>query len=714
MLMPQLSSSSSSASSPTDNSNHKRRLTRAKQLRHLRDCDVKHLEFFLNSPTQHRHAAADNSSPPPSQPLPLPELSALLSSADKLVKERRRSKLKPLKSDCFRLPSPATILDRPSETTAWGVPHYGRRSVDMQQRLDAPPRVDSQRLLDTHHSVQRAETWSSRNVHQKTTIADQAQKNLCIDISSSSAPTSANTSPMVSPQRTLDGDLFSLYNEEPKRWSELAIPAGLPYTTREERNVVGCESNVVRCLSHHNSMFHIEPIKGLKPTRKSTSGPSSPRHPKLNIEISSFHNNSNLLMNVHPLPLPPPPASFGQASSIPQVATKSEHSPVKNQWTKGKLIGRGTFGSVYAATNRETGALCAMKEVELCSDDPKSQECMRQLEQEIKVLSHLKHPNIVQYYGSEIADDKFYIYLEYVYPGSINKYVHEHCGAITEAVVRNFTRHICSGLAYLHGRKTIHRDIKGANLLVDSSGVVKLADFGMAKHLTGQAAELSMKGSPYWMAPELMQSVLQKDNRSVLALAVDIWSLGCTVIEMLTGKPPWSEYEGAAAMFKVLKESPAIPETLSSEGKDFLNCCFRRNPADRPSASKLLEHSFLKNYQQLDVPNFGPTLSFNKLTDKAHSPRDIYHHKPDKVPMSPDRRVMSGKGGISENSVLPHPEINDTTKGRRHSPRSILEPVTSLSPPRLGPVPKHVVSLNTSTGMTSGANRNVFSGKLQA
>uniref|UniRef100_A0A7N0VBE7 Protein kinase domain-containing protein n=1 Tax=Kalanchoe fedtschenkoi TaxID=63787 RepID=A0A7N0VBE7_KALFE len=142
------------------------------------------------------------------------------------------------------------------------------------------------------------------------------------------------------------------------------------------------------------------------------------------------------------------------------------------------------------------------------------------------------------------------------------------------------------------------RDIKGANLLVDSAGVVKLADFGMAKHLAGEAANLSLKGSPYWMAPELMQSVMQKDMKSDLAFAVDIWSLGCTIIEMLNGKPPWSEYEGAAAMFKVMRESPRIPETLSPEGKDFLQCCFRRNPADRPTANALLEHPFLRNSYQ--------------------------------------------------------------------------------------------------------------------
>ncbi|XP_066399162.1 uncharacterized protein [Miscanthus floridulus] len=100
-------------------------------------------------------------------------------------------------------------------------------------------------------------------------------------------------------------------------------------------------------------------------------------------------------------------------------------------------------------------------------------------------------------------EDRFYIYLEYVHPGSINKYVKQHYGAMTEPVIRNFTRHILRRLAFLHGQKIMHRDIKGANLLVDVQGVVKLADFGMAKHLSTAAPNLSLKGTPYWMAPEV-------------------------------------------------------------------------------------------------------------------------------------------------------------------------------------------------------------------
>ncbi|MCD7457094.1 hypothetical protein HAX54_034081 [Datura stramonium] len=360
---------------------------------------------------------------------------------------------------------------------------------------------------------------------------------------------------------------------------------------------------------------------------------SAPEMPPSDISHVQCRGHENSAQGkVHPLPLPPlatPPVS--------PPTPKTDITPIKGQWKKGKLIGRGTFGSVYVASNRETGALCALKEVELLPDDPKSAESLRQLEQEINVLSQLKHPNIVQYYGSEIVDDRFYIYLEYVHPGSINKFIQDHCGTITESIVRNFTRHILCGLAYLHSKKTIHRDIKGANLLVDAYGVVKLADFGMAKHLNGHSANLSLKGSPYWMAPELLQSVMQRDNSSDLALAIDIWSLGCTIIEMLNGKPPWSEYEAAAAMFKVLKDTPPIPETLSPEGKDFLHCCFRRNPAERPSASMLLEHRFVRISHQPEVPSFVQQLNGIRLTEKLHFQREQLSCKLDSLHVSLER-----------------------------------------------------------------------------
>ncbi|KAH9602648.1 hypothetical protein KSS87_005133 [Heliosperma pusillum] len=268
----------------------------------------------------------------------------------------------------------------------------------------------------------------------------------------------------------------------------------------------------------------------------------------------------------HKLPLPP--ASF--SSYFPKNCGRGESSTSSlSRWKKGRMIGSGTFGHVYLGFNSETGGMCAMKEVTLFSDDAKSKECTQQLEQ---------------------VENKLYIYLEYISGGSIHKLLGDY-GELGESAIRSFTRQILSGLAYLHARNTVHRDIKGANILVDPNGRVKLADFGMAKHITGESGPLSFKGSPYWMAPEVIR------NSDGSNIAVDIWSLGCTVIEMATAKPPWSQYEGVAALFKVgnSKEIPAIPDHLSKEGKDFVLKCLQRNPLDRPTAAQLLDHPFVKN-----------------------------------------------------------------------------------------------------------------------
>eukprot|EP01018_Ginkgo_biloba_P034733 Gb_12558 [translate_table: standard] len=330
----------------------------------------------------------------------------------------------------------------------------------------------------------------------------------------------------------------------------------------------------------------------------------------------------------HRLPLPPLSISNASlyaascsasatSSAIPRSPGRADNPPSPgSRWKKGNLLGRGTFGHVYAGLNNESGKMCAMKEVTLFSDDPKSKESVKQLGQEIALLSRLRHRNIVQYYGSEIVDDKLYIYLEYVSGGSIHKLLQEY-GQFGEPIIRSYTRQILAGLAYLHNKNTVHRDIKGANILVDPNGQVKLADFGMAKHITAHSCPLSFKGSPYWMAPEVIK------NSNGYNLAVDIWSLGCTVLEMATTKPPWSQYEGVAAMFKIgnSKELPTIPDSLSEEGKDFVRLCLQRNPVHRPVAAQLLEHAFVKNaapYVKLDLSKRSSELSLSTTNSMPH------------------------------------------------------------------------------------------------
>ncbi|KAH9603504.1 hypothetical protein KSS87_010020 [Heliosperma pusillum] len=429
------------------------------------------------------------------------------------------------------------------------------------------------------------------------------------------APDSLMSSPSRSPLRTSNNDQAM----NTAFWATKAYP---------DVNLLGsghCSSPGSGHNSGHNSMggdisgqiFWGQPSRMTSPEyspipspRMTSPGPSSrvqsgavtPIHPKAAGSGSESH----------PLPLPPiivpnsSPFSHGNSAatspSVPRSPTRGDNlpSPV-SRWKKGRLLGRGTFGHVYLGFNSETGEMCAMKEVTLFSDDPKSKESAKQLQQEIALLSRLRHPNIVQYYGSETVGDRLYIYLEYVSGGSIYKLLQEY-GQLGELAIRSYTQQILSGLAFLHAKRTVHRDIKGANILVDPNGRVKLADFGMAKHITGQSCPLSFKGSPYWMAPEVIK------NTGGNSLAVDIWSLGCTVLEMATTKPPWSQYEGVAAMFKIgnSKELPAIPDHLSEEGKDFVKLCLRRNPRDRPSAAELLEHQFVKNAAPMERPMPAP------------------------------------------------------------------------------------------------------------
>uniref|UniRef100_A0A0D9ZL25 Protein kinase domain-containing protein n=1 Tax=Oryza glumipatula TaxID=40148 RepID=A0A0D9ZL25_9ORYZ len=312
-----------------------------------------------------------------------------------------------------------------------------------------------------------------------------------------------------------------------------------------------------------------------------------------------------------------PTSSFTSSSSSCYLLTSSpiSHcllaSPSRSHYL---LAIRITMEKRQIVRERENGQFCAIKEVQVISDDPHSKERLKQLNQEIDMLRQLSHPNIVQYYGSEMTDDALSIYLEFVSGGSIHKLLREY-GPFKEPVIRNYTGQILSGLAYLHGRNTVHRDIKGANILVGPNGEVKLADFGMAKHISSFAEIRSFKGSPYWMAPEVIM------NGRGYHLPVDIWSLGCTIIEMATAKPPWHKYEGVAAIFKIAnsKEIPEIPDSFSEEGKSFLQMCLKRDPASRFTATQLMDHPFVQDHPAVRAAKSGA------LRNAFYAPADGRH-----------------------------------------------------------------------------------------
>ncbi|KAK9286809.1 hypothetical protein L1049_015214 [Liquidambar formosana] len=265
-------------------------------------------------------------------------------------------------------------------------------------------------------------------------------------------------------------------------------------------------------------------------------------------------------------------------------------------WQKGDLLGSGSFGTVFEGFT-DDGFFFAVKEVSLLDQGSQGKQSIYQLEQEISLLSQFEHDNIVQYLGTDKDEAKLYIFLELVTKGSLaSLYIKYH---LRDTQVSSYTRQILNGLKYLHERNVVHRDIKCANILVHASGYVKLADFGLAK-ATKLNDVKSCKGTPFWMAPEVVNG-----RNNGYGLAADIWSLGCTVLEMLTRQLPYSHLEGMQALYRIGKgEPPRVPDSLSSDAQDFIFKCLQVNPNNRPTAAQLLEHPFVKRPLQT---SFGPT-----------------------------------------------------------------------------------------------------------
>ncbi|GAA0184720.1 non-receptor serine/threonine protein kinase [Lithospermum erythrorhizon] len=390
---------------------------------------------------------------------------------------------------------------------------------------------------------------------------------------------------------------------------------------------------------------------------------TSPRHPRVSgVNIDSLTGRcEDVRGEFHRLPLPPGSPTSSSAFLTSRNSGGSDTCHNLSKWKKGRLLGRGTFGHVYLGFNSDKGKMCAIKEVRL-SDDKTSKECLKQLNQEINLLSQLCQPNIVQYYGSEMGEETLSVYLEYVSGGSIHKLLQEY-GPFSEPVIQNYTRQILSGLAYLHGRNTVHRDIKGANILVDPNGEIKLADFGMAKHITACTSALSFKGSPYWMAPEVVM------NTNGYNLQVDIWSLGCTVLEMATSKPPWSQFEGVAAIFKIgnSREIPDIPSHLSANAKSFIRTCLQREPTARPSASQLFEHPFIKEQS-------------TRRNSNSNITREEYSIPSDgrRTPPALDTQSSRMQYGSSDGNV----KVSRASINPRENPRTLASlPVSPCSSP---------------------------------
>ncbi|KAJ8325446.1 ATP binding [Batrachochytrium dendrobatidis] len=267
---------------------------------------------------------------------------------------------------------------------------------------------------------------------------------------------------------------------------------------------------------------------------------------------------------------------------------KEKLAPVR--WEQGQLIGQGAFGRVFHALDLDTGAIMAVKQVILGGDDnPQRMKQEDSLRREIELFKDLDHVNIVQYLGFEITNTAFNVFLEYVSGGSIAGCLAK-CGKFDEHIVKNFTAQILCGIEYLHSKNIIHRDVKGANMLIDNEGRVKISDFGISKKNEYMAYQrmtrMSLQGSIYWMAPEVARG-------KGYSAKVDIWSLGCLVLEMLTGEHPWFKVPGNIIYLLGMGNSPPISDKVSADAKEFIQWALTVDAEKRPTASGLLCHFFV-------------------------------------------------------------------------------------------------------------------------
>ncbi|XP_070457009.1 myosin-IIIa isoform X11 [Equus przewalskii] len=275
-------------------------------------------------------------------------------------------------------------------------------------------------------------------------------------------------------------------------------------------------------------------------------------------------------------------------------------------WEITETISKGTYGKVFKVLNKKNGQKAAVKILDPIHDIDE------EIEAEYNILKALSdHPNVVKFYGmyfkkDKINGDKLWLVLELCNGGSVTDLVKgflKKGKRMSEPIIAYILREALMGLQHLHNNKTIHRDVKGNNILLTTEGGVKLVDFGVSAQLTSTWHRRNTSvGTPFWMAPEVIACEQQLDT--AYDARCDTWSLGITAIELGDGDPPLADLHPMRALFKIPRNPPPKlrkPEMWSPEFNDFISKCLTKDYEKRPTVSDLLQHNFITQIEGKDV-----------------------------------------------------------------------------------------------------------------
>ncbi|SCU96414.1 LADA_0H00804g1_1 [Lachancea dasiensis] len=348
-----------------------------------------------------------------------------------------------------------------------------------------------------------------------------------------------------------------------------------------------------------------------------------------------------------------------------------------------ECVGKGSFGDVYRAIYKETGEVVAIKIINL----EETQDDIDILAQEIYFLSELKASFVTSYYKTFVEDVSMWIVMEFCGGGScadLLKHLPEH--KFPEHKVAYIVREVLCGLEYLHSQKKIHRDIKAANILVTDDGEVKLGDFGVSGQIMATLKRNTFVGTPYWMAPEI---IARRDNG--YNEKADIWSLGITAIELLTGQPPYAKHDPIKVLMNIpLRKPPKLQGRFSSTARDFIGLCLTKDPDSRPTASELMGHKFLNRTTWRGAGSLKREVELVKILKKQSNyfkePRYAVKDKVYATGLRPHLQTWNFEQTLYKNPKplklqgileLKHPEMNSAAL-EQLSPKTEKSPISAM------------------------------------